>query len=445
MKNLLSNRCNDRVFRKPLSAGLMLLLLSLPAICQAESFKRGFVVELQQDESSPTGSFSILQDPHTLMSTPSYLTDINDYAEAILPPEEKADRLGCGVKTSLFESISWKLIYATHFLVAYELIITTSDAMLSAKPYSGVPAEALVAVGSLLQSYWNTDSPLFNPIGQLQASQDDPFVITTMMLPGRGQQQSQQKSQEPNQPSASPGQQASHSTTLLKATLTYRSGSGDGNKGPEQQQHTLGLNCHVDSCNGVCKLRQSSDSGESSEERSLNAAETPTNQTAVTPEQSKQYARMGDLIQALHDLQPYALTASFIKPENEPQEQRRAYKKQPKRLHSTVSSLNRRRSSLFEQHHCNETVVRADGKEHRCDRVSVSASALKRHKKRFHTGSQTYDEPALGEDDQQQSCGTTFENCEQLPYQTEAHRKGKQLPDTKQNENDLNPSEESKE
>ncbi|WOG25836.1 hypothetical protein [Endozoicomonas sp. 8E] len=445
MKNLLSNRCNDRVFRKPLSAGLVLLLLTLPALCQAESFKRGFVVELQQDGSSPTGSFSILQDPHTLLSTPSYLTDINDYAEAILPSEDKTDKLGYGVKTSLFDSISWQLIYATHFLVAYKLVMITSDATLRTKLYSGVPAEAFVAVGTLLQSYWNTDSPLFNPIGQLEASQDDPFVITTMMLPGHGQQQSQQKSQEPNQPSASPGQQASHSTRLLKATLTYRSGSGDGNKGPGQQKHTLGLNCHVDTCNGVCKLRQSSDSSESSEEGSLNAAETPTNHTTGTTEQGMQCARMDDLIQALHDLQPHALTSSFIKPENEPREQRRAQKKQPKRLHSTVSSLNRRRSSLFEQHHCNETVVGADGKEHRCDRVSVSASALKRHKKRFHTESQTCDEPAVGEDDQQQPCGTTLENCEALPYQTEAHRKGKQPLDTKQDDNDFNPSEESKE
>ncbi|WP_257254103.1 MULTISPECIES: hypothetical protein [unclassified Endozoicomonas] len=230
------------LMKKSFSAVLLLMLSWLSAVCQAES----------------------------LTGDSSYLADTNGYAESTFPPHDNPFNLGgYGVKTSFFESIPWPLIHAAHFLVAYERVVTTNDAALNTKAYSWIPVEAFFAVGWLLERYWNDDSLQLNPMDQSESSQDHPFEITTMMLPGQGQQQNgQQQSGQQNPPSASSGQQASGSTTQLKGS-SFRfmlSGSGDdGNQGPEQQQHTYGLNCHVDSCNGVCKLQRPSGSSDLAE------------------------------------------------------------------------------------------------------------------------------------------------------------------------------------
>ncbi|WP_422409979.1 MULTISPECIES: hypothetical protein [unclassified Endozoicomonas] len=243
------------------SATLLLLLSWLSAVCQAESLTRDYIVRFQQDGSLPDGSFSIKPYRKTLPGNPTYLADTNGYAESIFPPDDRPLRLGgYGVKTAFFESISWPLIYAAHFLVANELIMTTSDA-LNPKPYSRITLEVFATVGWLLERYWNNNSPQLNPIGEPESGQDHPFAITTMVLPGQGQQQSSQQ----NPTSASSGQQASGSTTQaggssLKLTP---SDSGDGGENPEQPQHTYGLNCHVESCHGICKLRSSPDSRDS--------------------------------------------------------------------------------------------------------------------------------------------------------------------------------------
>ncbi|WP_257281537.1 hypothetical protein [Endozoicomonas sp. ISHI1] len=265
------------------SATLLLLLFSPSAICQAESLTRRFLVELQGG-SSPKKSFSIKPDHHTLLNSASYLANTNDYTEAVLPYDGKPHRVdGCRDKTSFFESISWQLIYATSTLVAYELIMSTHDAALSAKSYSSIPLEAFLAVGWLLGSYWGAGSPLFNPMDQLHSYQGDPFAITTMMLPGSGQQQTP--------PSASSSQQASGATTTTtncctgSVTSPLSSGSGGNSEGPDQRQHTLGLNCYVDSCHGVCRLGSSSDD-KASVEGALNSEKSTTDHAGATAGQS---------------------------------------------------------------------------------------------------------------------------------------------------------------
>ncbi|WOG27325.1 hypothetical protein [Endozoicomonas sp. 8E] len=128
---------------------------------------------------------------------------------------------------------------------------------LSAKPYSWIPVEAFVAVGMLLKSDWNSNSLLFNTADQPKASQDHPFAISTMVLPGQGQQKNDQQSQA----SASSNQQASGTNTHLKNCFAqFQTCRRDGNGNPEQPQHTFGLKCYVDSCNGVCRFRSPADS-----------------------------------------------------------------------------------------------------------------------------------------------------------------------------------------
>ncbi|WP_448218533.1 hypothetical protein [Endozoicomonas sp. 2B-B] len=133
--------------------------------------------------------------------------------------------------------------------------------------------EQFVAVGWLLKNYWNPDSLLFNPGDQLEASRDDPFTIITMMLPGQNKQQSDQQ----NPSSESSSQQASGTTGHVRGSVSnpLSSGSGGGNEHPEQDLHTLDLNCYAGSCHGVCELRQKFNNITLAEE-SLSYAENST-------------------------------------------------------------------------------------------------------------------------------------------------------------------------
>ncbi|WP_422136824.1 hypothetical protein [Endozoicomonas sp. ALD040] len=244
--------------KKPFSKALLLLLILLPVTCNAKSFKRHFIVEFEQDGGVPERSFFIEYNKNTLSYDKSYSAETNDDSGSIFPPDHKSYRLGdYGETTPLIESIPWELIYVAHLLVAYKLVLTTSAPLLSAKPYSWIPAEAFVAVGILLKSYWNSNSSLFNPVDQLETSQHHPFAITTMVLPGQDQTENGQQ----NQASASSGQQASGTITRRGFFARFLSrGSGEGKENPEQHQHTFGLNCYVDSCNGVCQFRSQADS-----------------------------------------------------------------------------------------------------------------------------------------------------------------------------------------
>ncbi|WOG27326.1 hypothetical protein [Endozoicomonas sp. 8E] len=200
----------------------------MSVICSAEPLKRYFIDEFEQDGGIPKGSVSIKR---------------NSYVET----------------TSSIESISWELIYATHLLVASKLLLTTSDNPFSARLYSWIPLEALVAVGMLLKSYGNPDSLLFNTANQLEVSQNHPFAITTMVLPGQGQTKNSQQSQAP----ASSAQQASGTINrLIGSFARLLSCRRDGNGEPEQHQHTYGLDCYADSCNGVCRFRPPAESRE---------------------------------------------------------------------------------------------------------------------------------------------------------------------------------------
>ncbi|WP_422139182.1 hypothetical protein [Endozoicomonas sp. ALC020] len=247
--------------KKTLSSSLLLLLAWLAVTCHAESLKTHFIVEFEHDGGVSEGSFFIQRDLDALSYNPSSVADISDDAGLILPPDDNSHRVGgYGATKSLIESISWELIYVSHLLVAYKLILTTGDTPLSAKSYSWMLAEAFATLGLLLKSYWNPDSPLFNPMDQLDpvsmlAQGDHPVLITTKTKPQNGEGQNGQQNQPQNQPSQSQASGTTpHLTTALSSLMS--SGSGGGNQGPEQPRHTLSFNCYVDSCNGFCRLRQ---------------------------------------------------------------------------------------------------------------------------------------------------------------------------------------------
>ncbi|WP_448215809.1 hypothetical protein [Endozoicomonas sp. 2B-B] len=128
-------------------------------------------------------------------------------------------------------------------------------------------------VGWLLKNYWIFGSPLFRPFEQHEAasvlSKGDLAIITMMLNSGSTPQQ--------HQPPESSGQQDPQA--ILQSTGSFSnpfyidSGGSDG--GPQQQLHTLGLNCFVYPCNGICRFRSSFNSSESAE-WPLNSADRPT-------------------------------------------------------------------------------------------------------------------------------------------------------------------------
>ncbi|WP_257281820.1 ankyrin repeat domain-containing protein [Endozoicomonas sp. ISHI1] len=258
-----------------------LLLMTLSVVCQAQTLTRRFVVELERKTGSPGQNVFIKPDQHTLSYTFSDITHTKDYAESDLPPDEKQGRLNdCELKTTVIESIWWPWLYANYLLVGYELIQTAKNTPLSSTSYSWLPPEMVVAVGWLLKNYWNINLPSFNPIKQKELCQVHQLA-TIITVPGSGNNQQQ------HLPSESSGQQAQEATIGPSGSFNsvLDSDSADGDGGSEQHLHTLGLDCFVFTCHGVCQFRPSSDSSEPTEWQ-MNAAEHSTGHKEATPEQS---------------------------------------------------------------------------------------------------------------------------------------------------------------
>ncbi len=318
--------------KQSLFATLLFLLLALSIVCQAESLTRHFVIE----HTPITQSFSVKHNFNPLLGNPTDLADTNDCAGSTLPHDDKPGRHGVyGLKMNFSESISWRLLFVTNLLVAYELILATNHAALSGKHYSWIPAEALVTVGWLLKSYWKPDSMLFKSMGQLGVSQDDSFAITTLVLPGQSQQQNDQQ----NPQSESSGQQASGSgtTTRVAGYFTYplASDSDDGKEDPEEEQHTFGLNCYVAACYGICKFSLSSNSSES-DEGALNSVESSTSQSHHAMKEKQRSQPRADKAIAKVERQAKKRKKEKRKKEKKKKEKRRKEKVSKKRRFEEV-------------------------------------------------------------------------------------------------------------
>ncbi len=257
--------------------------MTLSVLCQAQALTRCSVVAVEQKTGSQNLNVSIKPDQHTLSGTFSDIAHTKGCTESDIPPDDKQGRLNdCELKTIVIESISWPWLYANNLLVGYELILTTKNTPLSSTSYSWLPVKVVIALGWLLKSYWNTNSPSFNPITQKEPCQDHPFAAIITM-PGSGNDQQQPP------PSESSGQQAQEATAgpagSFNSFLYPDSDSAGGSGGSQQRLHTLGLDCFVSPCHGVCQFRPSSDSSGSAE-WPMNSAEHSTDQREAAPEQS---------------------------------------------------------------------------------------------------------------------------------------------------------------
>ncbi len=235
-----------------------------------------FIVELQQSTGYPNQNFSMRRDLNTSSGNPSQRT--YDYE----------------VKTTIIESISWQLRYATNLLIAYQLILISKYSPACTMSHLWLSLDAIVIVNWLLKSSWNPDSPLFNPIEQQVTSmltqRSQPFAIMKMIFGSEHHQQ-------PYQPSKSSEQHAPEATRHSEGSVIspLQPGSGGGGEGPQQHLHTLGLNCFVYPCNGICQFRLSPDNTGTAElhcERPFMPIQIPEtitgmqiSQTEASPEQ----------------------------------------------------------------------------------------------------------------------------------------------------------------
>ncbi|WOG28496.1 hypothetical protein [Endozoicomonas sp. 8E] len=391
---------------------MLLLLASLSVICQAYLLAESFVVEFQkEDAGSSIQSFSIRRDLTTLSLNSSDIVDTNGYAGSGLPPEDETHGFNSyRLKTTLIESIPWQLIYATHLLVAYELTLITHDTPLSAKAFLWITVEAFVTLGWLLKSYRNSDSLLFKPMEQIKAATmvtqgDDLFTITTMMLPGNGQQQGQQQSgQEESSGQPASGGTTSQLTGFLTSPLS--SDSGGGNEDPEQhQQHTFDLNCYVDSCNGVCIFRPSSDSRESAQ-GSLNSEESSTGDTGPTSGQSS------------YPLPEISYNVQIQNDFDEHINQQEPIPVNPNLRLINAGAVNRIRNRRNE---CHAIVIGLDGEQRPCGMILRSVRMLWLHRSKHHARPHFCDVRVAEEDGGRRLCGKIFGNTAELLHHKLRH------------------------
>ncbi len=396
----------------------MLLLNLLSVGCQAKPSTELFTVKFEQKAKFPSNqSFSITQrDLHPI----SGIVNTDSYAgSASLPDDKPFGPHVYGIQSAIIESISWQMHCSTHLQVGYKLILTTRNAPLNSNSYSWLPLEVFVAAGWLLKSYWNTYSPLFNPVEQQEVTavltrQNQPFKAIAIML-GSGE------NQQPHQPSEPSTRQAREPTTQHTDSFTrspnsdYDGGDGD----PEQHQHTLGLNCFIHPCHGICQFRTIPDSSDPAEWRQHFGQSSCLHLAdgycfSCTGRFDSEDLTDFSLFETLDQL-----TIIQLQRDSHPQ-----FKLHVRAVDGTSSGRCNSMESMSAgvafttdaatQPTCVVTVIGEDGQQRPCGMVCRDARALSDHKGRYHTAQQTCNVVMIGKNVQLRQCGRVFKNTKVL-------------------------------
>ncbi|WP_422132434.1 hypothetical protein [Endozoicomonas sp. ALD040] len=416
-----------------------LLLLSLSVACQAEPLTICFVIEPEQNADCSNHNFFIKLDQQTLSDKPPDIADTNGYTEPYSSPDKiRRKTYNYGVKKPLIKSISWHWLYATNLLVTYNLILTTKDTSQSPTPYSLLPLEVIITLGWLLKNYWNPDSLLFNPIEQQEASQHHPFAITTMMA---GSEQDRPQYQSSQSSVQHPPQVNTHFKGYYTSHLY--SDSGGGNEDPEQYLHTLGLNCFIYPCNGVCRFRQSSDpsnsvNGVASDGVILNSiAEVAADSTSPAGQitcnvivlgkdgllqqcgRAFKNAKVLSVHKSTYHTGQKTCDATVVGEDYQERLCGRVYK-------NTRSLTYHKYKYHSRQKPCDVVVVDEDGQRRPCGTICIGYFALKQHKSRKHAAQETCNVTVIGEDGQPQSCGKVYKNALSLSCHKSNFHSGRQ-------------------
>ncbi len=344
----------------------------------------------------------------------------------------------------IIETISWQWLYAIHLLVAYELIMTTKDAPAS----SWLSVEVVFGVVWLLKGCWNLDSPLYKSTEQQEGifvlmEGDHPFVTITMM-------HGSVENPPQNLPSESSCRQvlAANSHPAGSFTQLLYFDSGDGTGSPQEHLHSLGLNCFVHPCHGVCQFRPAGATpGQSLRPHSAN-------------EDDLGYRHYFDPGYATHSMN--AGLASGTAPDERLNDDLQMSESSPvtdddqiiidgllslgartlpeeggiscsvvcftgpmgisasscltpvATTHCQQSLSDHKKKYDTEQKICDLIVFREDGQQRPCGKLFKNANSLSSHKSRIHSGQKTCDVILVEEDGRQRVCGKVCRNAHAL-------------------------------
>lgn len=165
-------------------------------------------------------------------------------------------------------------------------------------------------------------------------------------------------------------------------SLLY-SGVGEDNRDPQQHSHTLGLDCYVHPCNGVCIFR-------------------PPSESLASPAESEP-ARNS----CRHLVNNYCYRCiRYSDPEIETSNPRLTTQfEYASGQQYQIYSMNNRPANR-----CNLIVFKSGGQLQTCGKVYRTARALSEHKKGIHSKQQTCEVIVVGEHGQQRSCGMVCKN-----------------------------------
>ena len=131
-------------------------------------------------------------DRGSLHSKPTEIISTNSYSGSDTPPDDKPysprgywERL-----TTVVESVSWQLLYASNEVTGYKLLLAFQEDSYQPQPFSWMPVVAAVVVGWLTRSNWNPEAPMFNQLDEQATNQQHELQIITLMdKPGGGYSQ----------------------------------------------------------------------------------------------------------------------------------------------------------------------------------------------------------------------------------------------------------------
>ena len=182
---------------------LIHVLLFVSFVCLAESQTQTFIVELEHNAGSPSQNFSIkpkldtlpamqMVDIGSLQSKPTEIISTNSYSGSDTPPDDKpySPRRYWERLTTVVESVSWQLLYASNEVTGYKLLLAFQEDSYQPQPFSWIPVVATVVVGWLTRSNWNPEAPMFNQLDEQATNQQHELQIITLMdNPGGGYSQ----------------------------------------------------------------------------------------------------------------------------------------------------------------------------------------------------------------------------------------------------------------
>ncbi|WP_187300028.1 C2H2-type zinc finger protein [Endozoicomonas montiporae] len=187
-------------------------------------------------------------DMEPLQGKPTEIISTNCYSGSDTPPEDKPYRpRGLWESlTTVVESVTLQLLYASNEVIGYELLLTLQEDSLSPQPFLWIPVVATVVVGWLSRNRWNPETPLFNQLDEQEFNkQHELQIISFMFEPPSNSSHSSMVLFDPPQPNYP------HSSRVYNARANTH-GGGDGG-GWQESQHTLGDNCYIGCCWGRCQ------------------------------------------------------------------------------------------------------------------------------------------------------------------------------------------------